>query len=78
VDAQQSPAVTPPLPPSLPEGPGTITSSSIDMSRPRSRKTPAKSAPPPPTQPEELSEQDQIRLAKIFANSIKRAQPGRG
>lgn len=66
-------------PPTLPEVSASVASSGIDMSRPRPRAKPAvMSAPPAPAEPEELSEADAIRLAKIMANSIKRAQPGRG
>lgn len=68
----------PKQPPTLPESQGAVTSSGIDMSRPRPRKSPPKAAPQIITETEELSEQDQIRLAKIMAASIKRAQPGRG
>jgi hypothetical protein len=74
-----TPTGAPPVPPTLPEAPETVRSAGIDMSRPRPRKQPARTptaASPAPL--EELSEQDAIRLAKIMANSIKRAQPGRG
>lgn len=72
-DSRQQP------PPALPESPGIVQSSGISMDSPRRRPTPRKSpVAAPPSPPEELSEQDAIRLAKIMANSIKRAQPGRG
>ncbi len=77
--AHQDQTAPPQPPPTLPEATGMVRSSGIDMSRsrprPKARKTPAAASAPPP---EELSEQDAIRLAKIMANSIKRAQPGRG
>ena len=76
--AQSSaPGPTPKPPPSLPESPATVRSSGIDTSRPRPRPAPRKTPPAPPVDNEPLSEQDAIRLAKIMANSIKRAQPGR-
>jgi DNA-binding transcriptional MerR regulator len=79
VAPQDQTAAAPQPPPTLPESPGTVQSSGIDMSRsrprPQARKMPA-AAPAPP--PEELSEQDAIRLAKIMANSIKRASRGGG
>ncbi len=67
-------------PHSLPEVPVPVASSGIDMSRPRPKKAgPAQRAPQvTPAEPEVLSEEDQIRLAKIMAASIRNAQPGRG
>ena len=70
-------APTPDRPPSLPESPATVQSSGIDINRPRPRPAPRKTPPAPPVDNEPLSEQESIRLAKILANSIKRAQPGR-
>jgi len=52
-------------------------SSGLDMSRPRPRKQLPRSAPAVEPATDVLSEADQVRLAKIMANSIKMAQPGR-
>jgi hypothetical protein len=72
-------ATAPDRPPTMPESPGNVVSSGIDMSRPRPRPAPRQApAAAPPVDNEPLCDQDAIRLAKIMANSIKRAQPGRG
>jgi hypothetical protein len=73
--SQNNSAVTAP-PPTLPEQRGTITSRGIDMSRPRPRQELPR-APVQTVQVEELSEKEKIRLAKLMAESIRRANPGR-
>lgn len=65
-------------PPSLPEQGGVVASSGLDMSRPRPRKQLPRSAPAPEPVPDELTEQQQIELAQIMAQSIRNARPGRG
>ncbi len=67
-------------PHTLPEVPVAVASSGIDMSRPRPKKATStqRARQVTPAEPEVLSEEDQIRLAKIMAASIRNAQPGRG
>lgn len=77
---QRAPASAPA--PLLPETPGAIASSGIDMSRPRPKKAGPSTTPRAPVvtpaEPEPLTDEEAKRLGYLMAMSIKNAQPGRG
>ncbi len=55
-----------------------VASGGIDMSRPRKRPKLARAQPAQIETPDVLTEADSIRLAHQMADSIRKAQPGKG